>query len=400
MAQPFANMYLKLFPKDKTEQISSFVAFVAGAFTLVLVGLTLLDSEQFLTFEVTPNTTAIFWIGIFGAIYRSARGSSPQPNQVTDPAYYLGHVGYHTHYEPESWIDRLHTDEVRAEFAELYQPKVLIFAEEILSMVITPFLLIFRLPNCSERIVDFFREFSIVVDGVGVTCSYSMFPFNKGTQNRANNIPPSQPGGARPHDAATDVREDYFSAKDNKMYASYYNFMDTYGSPSGRGQSTRHQGRGTFHPPPQFPNAFGNISQIAQPGDVMHARGTSMGPTGRQPRHLQRRPPKGSARDEPMSSTLLDPHHQPSASALRGSPRGASNGRYQSRLHSVASPTGHAGTRIEEESTIGDSWRTSRLAQDDDEEDEASSAGRGGVLQLLQQFSKAQAEGRGAGVGV
>jgi autophagy-related protein 9 len=58
---------------------------------------------------------------------------------------------------------------------------------------------------------------------------------------------------------------------------------------------------------------------------------------------------------------------------------------------------------IEEESTIGDSWRTSRLAQDDDEEEEeeeASSAGRGGVLQLLQQFSKAQAEGRGAGVGV
>jgi autophagy-related protein 9 len=101
-----------------------------------------------------------------------------------------------------------------------------------------------------------------------------------------------------------------------------------------------------------------------------------------------------------MSSTLLDPHHQPSASTLRGSPRGASNGRYQSRLHSVASPTGHVGTRIEEESTIGDSWRTSRLAQDDDEEDEASSAGRGGVLQLLQQFSKAQAEGRGAGVGV
>jgi autophagy-related protein 9 len=57
MAQPFANMYLKLFPKDKTEQISSFVAFVAGAFTLVLVGLTLLDSEQFLTFEVTPGSS-------------------------------------------------------------------------------------------------------------------------------------------------------------------------------------------------------------------------------------------------------------------------------------------------------------------------------------------------------
>ena len=105
-----------------------------------------------------------------------------------------------------------------------------------------------------------------------------------------------------------------------------------------------------------------------------------------------------------MSSMLLDPRHQPSASALRNSPRGASHSRYQSRLHNLASPTrqGQPGGRIEEESTIGDSWRTSRLAQDDEEEDEGpeDGAGRGGVLQLLQQFSKAQAEGRGAGVGI
>src|SRR5690242_11737019 len=400
MAQPYANMYLAQFPKDKTEQVSSFIAFVTGAFAFVLVALTLLDSEQFLTFEITPGKTAIFWIGVFTAIYRSARGSSPQEDQISDPAFYLGHVNYHTRYEPESWNDRLHTDEVRAEFAKLYQPKVLIFAEEILSMVITPFLLIFRLPQCSERIVDFFREFSIVVDGLGVTCSYSMFPFNKGTRNRTNNIPASQAGGTRANDTGSDPRDDYFMAKDNKMLASYYGFMDTYGNPSSKGYNNRLQGRNTFHPPPQFPNTFGSMSQTAQFGETAHTRGASRGPVSRQPQHLPRRTSRQPARDEPMSSMLLDPHHQPSTSALRPAPRGASHGRYQSRLHNMASPSGHAGTRIEEESTIGDSWRTSRLAQDDDDEDEAPGTGRGGVLQLLQQFSKAQAEGRGAGVGV
>lgn len=400
MAQPYANMYLEQFPKDKTEQISSFVAFVAGAFAFVLLALALLDSEHVLTFEITPGKTAFFWGGVFAAIYRSARGSSPHDDQVSDPAFYLGHVIYHTRFEPESWTDRLHTDEVRAEFAKLYQPKVLLFAEEILSMVITPFLLIFRLPKCSERIVDFFREFSIVVDGLGVTCSYSMFPFNKGTQNRMNNIPASNSGGARANDVAGDPREDYFMAKDNKMLASYYGFMDIYGNPNGRGYNNRLQGRSTFHPPPQFPNTFGSMSQTAQYGDVAHARGTSRGPANRQAQHLQRRPPRHPARDEPMSSMLLDPHHQPSTSALRASPRGASQGRYQPRLHNLASPPAHAGSRIEEESTIGDSWRTSRLAQDDDDEEETPGTGRGGMLQLLQQFSKAQAEGRGAGVGV
>lgn len=401
MAQPYANQYLAQFPKDKTEQLSSFIAFITGAFAFVLVALTLLDSELFLTFEITPGKTAIFWIGVFTAIYRSARGSSPQEDQVSDPAFYLSHVIYHTRYEPESWTDRLHTDEVRAEFAKLYQPKILIFAEEILSMVITPFLLIFRLPNCSERIVDFFREFSIVVDGLGVTCSYSMFPFNKGTQNRTNNIPTTQPGGARTTDP--DPREDYFMAKDNKMLASYYGFLDTYANSSGRGYNNRLQGRSTFHPPPQFPNTFGSMSQTAQPVDAAaHTRGTSRGPPGRpNTQHLQRRAPLHPARDEPMSSMLLDPHHHPSASALRASPRTASHGRYRSALPNVASPprAGQPGSRIEEESEIGESWRTSRLAQDDEDEDEGPGAARGGVLQLLQQFSKA-AEGRGAGVGV
>ena len=392
MAYPYANLYLAQFPKDKTEQVSSFVAFIAGAFASVLVVFTLLDSELFLTFEITPGKTAIFWIGVLTAVYRVARGSSPQEDQVTDPSYYLNHVIYHTRYEPDSWHDRLHTDEVRAEFAKLYQPKILIFAEEILSMVITPFLLMFRLPQCSERIVDFFREFSIVVDGLGVTCSYSMFPFNKGTQN-VNNAPANR-GGPRKDDA--DLREDYFMAKDNKMLASYYGFLDTYAT-SGRGYNGRLQGRGSFHPPPQFPNAFGAMSQTAQPVDMAGARGTSRGPAGRQP---QRRAPR-NARDDTISSVLLDPHHQPSStSILRGSPRQAPHGRYRTPLQPVSDAPGPSNTRIEEESTIGDSWRTSRLAQDDDEEEEAPEANRGGVLQLLQQFSRAQAEGRGAGVGV
>lgn len=349
----------------------------------MLVAFTLLDSELFLTFEITPGKTAIFWIGVLTTIYRVARGSSPQDDQVADPAYYLSHVIYHTRYEPASWQDRLHTDEVRAEFSKLYQPKILIFAEEILSMVITPFLLIFRLPGCSERIVDFFREFSIVVDGLGVVCSYSMFPFKKGE----NNIPANRTAGPR-EDA--ELREDYFMAKDNKMLASYYGFLDTYAT-SGRGYNGRLQGRGSFHPPPAFPNTFGNMSQTAQPMEV-GARGSSRGPAGRQP--LPRRTPRHgptSGPSEPINSILLDPHHQPSASALRASPHHGPQGRYRP----MSDPQGP--TRIEEESTIGDSWRTSRLAQDDDEEEEVPGANRGGVLQLLQQFSRAQTEGRGAG---
>ncbi|KAF2012148.1 autophagy protein-like protein Apg9 [Aaosphaeria arxii CBS 175.79] len=393
MAYPYANLYLAQFPKDKTEQVSAFVAFISGAFAFVLVAFTLLDSEMFLSFEITPGKTAIFWLGILTAIYRIARNSSPQEDQVADPTYYLQHVNSHTRYEPEQWKERLHTDQVRAEFSHLYQPKVLIFAEEILSMLVTPFLLIFRLPQCSERIVDFFREFSIVVDGLGVVCSHSMFPFKKGREEGPGNRRSNRPD-------EPDLREDYFKTKDDKMLKSYYGFLDTYA------MDGRRQGPRNFHPPPQFPNNFGNMSQTAGPFDH-NGVGNSRIPAGRQSIH-HGTPIHGptTGRDVPIGSILLDPHHQPSASTFRNSPRQAPTARYRSSLQPLSDR--HAGDlaqsrqrgRIEEESTIGDSWRTSRLAQDDDEEEEATGNTRGGVLQLLRQFSQAQTEGKAAGVGI
>lgn len=57
--------------------------------------------------------------------------------------------------------------------------KISIFLEEVLSIVFTPFILWWSLPKCSDRIVDFFREFTVHVDGVGYVCSFAVFDFDK-----------------------------------------------------------------------------------------------------------------------------------------------------------------------------------------------------------------------------
>jgi autophagy-related protein 9 len=62
---------------------------------------------------------------------------------------------------------------------QLYTMKLTIFIEELLSVFFTPFILYFSLPKCSERIIDFFREFTVHVDGVGYVCSFGMFDFKK-----------------------------------------------------------------------------------------------------------------------------------------------------------------------------------------------------------------------------
>lgn len=62
---------------------------------------------------------------------------------------------------------------------QLYCLKISIFIEEIFSVIFTPFVLWFSLPKCSDRIIDFFREFTVHVDGVGYVCSFAVFNFQQ-----------------------------------------------------------------------------------------------------------------------------------------------------------------------------------------------------------------------------
>jgi len=57
--------------------------------------------------------------------------------------------------------------------------KVLIFTQELVSVALTPFVLWFSLPDCAPAIIDFFREFSVHVDGLGYICSFAEFNFER-----------------------------------------------------------------------------------------------------------------------------------------------------------------------------------------------------------------------------
>ena len=68
---------------------------------------------------------------------------------------------------------------VHQEFGELFAMKVLIFVQELLSVILTPFVLWFSLPACAPAIIDFFREFTVHVDGRGYVCSFAEFNFER-----------------------------------------------------------------------------------------------------------------------------------------------------------------------------------------------------------------------------
>jgi len=328
MSHPFASHYIDQFPKVATDMVAKVVAFMSGSLATVLAVVSVWDPEMFLAFEITPDRTVLFYTALFGSIWAATRGSISADNAVFDPEYALRNVVEYTHYLPDHWRDRgLHSPDVKAEFGELYKPKVLIFLEEILSIVIMPFVLFFSLPKSSDRIIDFFREFTIHVDGLGYVCSFAEFDFKK-------NLQPAQTGdqeaGGVEDGGAEDVRDEYYSTKHGKMEASFYGFMGNYGT-YGHGNVGRNPPilpagaafpshlppgmRQQFHPPPAWPPGTVAMSPTALPSDSHHMLGSRMGRS----EHLRARSRGGPGgkpfvppQPSPMQSILLDPHHQPS----------------------------------------------------------------------------------------
>lgn len=158
---------------------SRFIAFISGSFAAVLALMTLFDQELLLGLEITSEKTVFFYLGVFGTIMAVSRGMIPDQTEMFDPELLLRDVVECTHYMPNEWRDKLHTDEVRKQFALLFEYNVMLYALEFMSLALTPLILCLTLPNCSEKVIDFFREFTVHVDGVGYICSFAVFDFKR-----------------------------------------------------------------------------------------------------------------------------------------------------------------------------------------------------------------------------
>lgn len=103
----------------------------------------------------------------------------------------------HVHYLPDNWKGQAHTHSVRQEFAQLFQYKAVsqisdasnltfnqncnqvALLEELVSPILTPFILCFYVRHKSLDIVDFYRNFTVEVVGVGDVCSFAQMDVRK-----------------------------------------------------------------------------------------------------------------------------------------------------------------------------------------------------------------------------
>lgn len=85
----------------------------------------------------------------------------------------------HIHYLPITWHGLAHTNRVRDQFGQFFQYRAVYLINEMLSPIVTPFILLFCLRPRALDIVDFFRNFTVSVVGVGDVCSFAQMDIRK-----------------------------------------------------------------------------------------------------------------------------------------------------------------------------------------------------------------------------
>ncbi|CAH0558028.1 unnamed protein product [Brassicogethes aeneus] len=172
-AHKAATRYVSAFSSPLTTLIASHVSFISGSIMAVFIVLTLYDED---VLSVEHVITLISGLGVIVAICRAMQ---PDENVSWCPESLLSAVVLHTHYLPADWQGHAHTKRIRKQFEQLFQYRVVGLVEELLSPIVTPYILWRCIYPKSLDIIDFFRNFTVTVVGVGDVCSFAQMDIKR-----------------------------------------------------------------------------------------------------------------------------------------------------------------------------------------------------------------------------
>ncbi len=163
-----ANQYMDIFVSPMSVVIARFFAFMAGSVVAVFVALSVWDEDVLNVEHVLTIIT------VMGSIIAVCRVFLPDENMVFCPEKTLTAVIAHIHYFPmDDWKGRAHTYDTMSHLNELFPYTAVTLVEELISPIVTPFVLLLLLRPRASSIVDFFRNFTVDVTGVGDVCSFA-----------------------------------------------------------------------------------------------------------------------------------------------------------------------------------------------------------------------------------
>lgn len=175
-----AQKYIESFPAPRYTAAFKLISFIAGSVVLVLIMMTVVNEDLLMHFELTGGKSIIWYLGFFGAVLTISRSFIPNPRaQYVDKIGLLDEVMAHLHYSPDSWKRHPESTSVRNELKNLFPTRYQLFLRELIGLILNPYILYYSLPKNAEELVEFFREFSVQVDGLGYVCSFALFDFER-----------------------------------------------------------------------------------------------------------------------------------------------------------------------------------------------------------------------------
>ncbi|KAI4301121.1 hypothetical protein L6164_034434 [Bauhinia variegata] len=216
-----ACAYLKQFPSPIISIIAKFISFVSGGFAAILIIIAFLE-ESLLEGHIFGRN--LFWYAaVFGTITAISRAAVPEELLVLNPEGPMSMVVQHTHYMPKRWRGKECSKAVCIEFETIFQYTGMMLLEEMTSIFLTPYLLLFIVPKRVDDILQFIAEFTTNIEGVGHVCSFSTFDF-QGHGNSNYGSPYNAPRRQR--------------SSQGKMEKSFLSFQSCYPSwePSAEGK--------------------------------------------------------------------------------------------------------------------------------------------------------------------
>ncbi|VDN96828.1 unnamed protein product [Rodentolepis nana] len=168
-----ASEYLDCFQSRFLSTLASHLVFTLGGLSLLMFCAGAIK-EGFLHL---PGYLAVMAFG--GLVAKVAMSLIPSEDVYHVPRFPLSSTLAMIHYMPDKWLNNAHTSQVRAEFSQLFQYRFVAAMEEILSPFIVPIILLFGIPKRSLDIVDFLRNCTVEIDGVGDICSYAQLELSR-----------------------------------------------------------------------------------------------------------------------------------------------------------------------------------------------------------------------------
>ena len=178
--------YLKLFGQSEiVAAIGRILVFIGGSLGAVLFAFAAMNDAILLHVKVA-DWNLLWYAGVVGAIYSAGKAMIPnsdsQPkssrNLFAEIDEALAKVASHTHHYPPIWKGRGWDQSTYKVISSMFNFKAKNFATEVLSLILSPYVLCVSLPRCAEPICEFVLAVRAEVAGAGDVCGYSTFDFD------------------------------------------------------------------------------------------------------------------------------------------------------------------------------------------------------------------------------